>query len=272
MTDFILSGRLTAESEFHNVPSGVNGACGPESIAASLRALHQSDVYTVAKVFSDIHSWGLCASNGVMDLNQIIEACKKYGLIVAASSPSHSLTDFAAGYFKPSPKAACIFYYGNGQALVDYISHDGMDASNLHGHFNTAVGFNDGTGISQRIGRTLPIGFWVADGDNNIQNPIVNGARVHMGLNTNLVYYTESDLGQAGLGWVLAVSLPVTPTTTKTISVNLRLPYSLDEIAKSSTNDVAWLKSWNQHLSSLPGYSNTTLPLPANTPVNIPYR
>lgn len=271
MTDFLMPGRLTAESEFNNVPAGVNGACGVEAIASALRTLHQSDAYTVAKCFADIHAWGLCAANGVMNTDQIKAACVKYGLIIHEAGNENLLT-FSASFFDPTPKGCVIFFYENGQSLVDYISHDGMDASNLHGHFNTADGYNDG-GESIRAGRVLPQVFWVADGDNNMQNPIINGSRVHRGLNTSLVFYPNSDLTQAQINWVLGVSLSTPPVVpSKTIAVNLRQPYSLDEIDKASTKDIEWLKSWNKHLSTLPGYTNTALPLPAGSPVNIPYR
>lgn len=271
MTDFLMPGRLTAESEFHNVPSGVNGACGVESIASALRTLKQDDSFTVAKCFSDIHGWGLCDNNGVMTTDQIKEACIKYSLIVQEPG-NENVLGFATHFFDPVPRACVIFFYENGQSLVDYISHDGMDASNLHGHFNTADGYNNG-GSSVRSGRELPQGFWVADGDNNIQNPIVNGARVHMGLNTNLVYYTISDLSLAQVTWALAVSLPQPPAPqTKIFATSIVSPISLNEIAKATGKDITWLKSWNHHLAALPGFNNTTLPLPVNTRVNIPYR
>lgn len=271
MTDFLMSGRLTAESEFNNVPAGVNGACGVEAIASALRTLKQDDSFTVAKCFEDIHGWGLCDANGVMNTDQIPQACEKYGLVVQLPE-NENLLGFASHFFDPKPRACVIFFYENGQALVDFISHDGMDAGNLHGHFNTADGYNDG-GTSSRSGRELPQGFWIADGDNNIQNPIINGARVHRGINTDLVFYTISDLSQAQISAAWAVSLPNAPAPqTQVMAVNLAAPISLNEIANATSKDLTWLKSWNHQLAALPGYTNTALPLPVNTRVNIPYR
>lgn len=263
MSEFLLSGRLTAESEFNNLPSGVNGACGVEAIASALRALHQSDVFTVAKCFDDIHSWGLCADNGVMTTEQIRQACEKYGLEIQNPN-GENLEGFMTHFFSPTPRAACILFYENGQALVDTITHDGMDANNLHGHFNTALGYNTG-GYSNRARSNLPQGFWVADGDNNIQNPIINGTRVHRGLNTDLVFYTVGDLALAQLSDVIAVSLP--QPTTKTISVTIDMDIVVKDFVSIIHNDVNWFISWNQHLSL-----TADATLTSGTKVNIPFR
>jgi len=209
MSEYLLPGRIVSESEFI---SGVSGACGPNALSSALRWLVQQDSPNTRTVFQQLLAWGLCAANGVMTIDQLKSAPGHSGYDFPVQTPpvGENLLGFCTHFFTPTPRAPVLLYLANGQALHDEISGTGEDASGLQGHFITLVGYNTG-GASAHAGKTLPQGFWAADGDSTVQNPVVNGARVHRFVNTDLVYYSVSTLSQADAGYAIAVLPRVAP-------------------------------------------------------------
>lgn len=209
MSEYLLPGRIVSESEFI---SGVSGACGANALSSALRWLIQQDSPNTKTVFQQLLAWGLCAPNGVMTIDQLRAAPSHSGYDFPVQTPpaGENLLGFATHFFTPTPRAPVLLYLSNGQALQDAISGTGEDATGLQGHFITLVGYNTGGASPRAGGRTLPQGFWACDGDSTIQNPLVNGARVHRFVNTDLVYYPVSVLSQAGAGYAIAV-LPKVP-------------------------------------------------------------
>lgn len=199
MTEYLLPDVLSVESEFLTTPA-TSGACGPNALAAAMRWPVQTNTYTTNTVYHSMLGWVLCDTNGVTNTNKLRAAVSKYGWSYQNPASGETPQHFAGRVFKQTnanlPLAGVVLFYTNGQALHDEITGLGMDAVNLQGHFNTLVGYNSG-GSSSHTSKPLPEGFWVADGDNLVQNPMVNGVRVHRTLNRQLVYYALTTIQAA---------------------------------------------------------------------------
>lgn len=192
MTETMLAGRITAESEFN----GGSGACGPCALGVAARWSKQQDTPNVHALTPLLAAGGFCSPTGVSDTPKLRNAAKSLGFTIENPSGGIAIWSFAnaaiygvAGYHQ----GAVVLQLRNGQALRDYLTGSGEDATNLHGHFTCLVGYNSG-GYSPTFGLTVPQGFIAADGDQNQQNPIINGARVHRQLNTQLCYYSLQTL------------------------------------------------------------------------------
>lgn len=195
MAEFILPGRITAESEF----LGGAGACGPASLAAALRWSLQQDSPGVADLVPQLAAWGDCSLSGVSDTPKLRDAARRLGAVIENPANGESILHFAGRALQAVQGAhlgAVVLQLTNGQALTDYLSGTGEDATNLQGHFICLVGYNSG-GNSPLLGCSLPPGFFAADGDSTLQNPVVAGLRVHRRLNTALCYYPLSVLQAA---------------------------------------------------------------------------
>ena len=195
MSEFLLPGRITAESEF----LGGSGACGPTALAAAIRWAMQQDTPVTASFTPKLAKWGYCDANGVSDTPKLRAAAAKVGLTIENPATNEDKIHFAGRALQAVQGAhlgAVVFEVTNGQVLADYLSGSGEDATNLHGHFVMLCGYNSG-GNSPTLGCTVPQGFFAVDGDQNTQNPIVNGVRTHRALNTQLVYYPLALLATA---------------------------------------------------------------------------
>lgn len=193
MSELLLPGVITVESEFQG---GLTGACGPNAVAAALRWAQQNDSFPLTIHVNSVLQQVVNSPNGVADLNQLRQTISKAGYVSMPKPANQSAIDFVSQW---SGYVPVVCFYENGQALVDANTGQGMDAQNLQGHFNTAFGKNGG-GTSPRFNnKTFAAGFLVADGDNRVQNPIVNGTVVHRSLNTDLVYYTIQTMLNAQL-------------------------------------------------------------------------
>lgn len=195
MAEFLLPGRITAESEF----LGGSGACGPTALAAALRWSLQQDTPVTSAFTPKLASWGYCDANGVSDTPKLRAAAAKVGMTIENPATNEDKIHFAGRALQAVQGAhlgAVVFEITNGQVLADYLSGSGEDAANLHNHFICLVGYNAG-GFSPTLGCSVPQGFFAVDGDQNTQNPVVAGVRVHRALNTQLVYYPLSLLASA---------------------------------------------------------------------------
>ena len=167
MAEIICAGVDHRESEFAEVLPGVRvyGACGPNALSevasnAQGAVKHTSDVYWL------MNNAGLCDSEGVTTLASLATAATGHMKLTQitlrgyADPPWNGWQSFFAQYAGVAPFVAQV---GFGQQLVDAISGDGENANNLRSHFICVLGRNTG-GWSPRANRTLPAGYWCADG------------------------------------------------------------------------------------------------------------
>lgn len=197
MSEYLLPfNGLYNESEF---TAGV-GACGPTILAAGGRWTRRSSAPTAKAVMQQMISWGLCSSTGVTTLSKLYMAAGNYGYPRAMKNATTNVFVFIIDSMRGTNgrrQGLCVVGCSNGQAIVDYLSRQGQDATNLHGHFYGIFGYNTG-GYSPFLGCSVPEGFFTVDGDNGIQNPVVPGVgRIHRQINTQFGYYTLATLRAA---------------------------------------------------------------------------
>lgn len=198
MSEIVVPGRKQSESEFQG---GLTGACGPNAIAAAAR--WSSDNPVLSTVFMNQQLQRVVNSpNGVAELGQLEQVMHNLGYATTRYSGG-PLTDFIVTH---GGRQAIVAFLDLAQALRDSITGASEDATNLHGHFITLFGYSpDGnSAFFRREG--LGMGVVAADGDSNTQNPVLNGVRVHRGLNSDMVYYTIADLLSAGLADMFSVA------------------------------------------------------------------
>lgn len=193
MSELLLPGVITVESEFQG---GLTGACGPNAVAAALRWAQQNDSFPLTIHVNSVLQQIVNSPNGVSTLDELQQTIRKAGYVSGPKPASQSAIDFVMQWSGYLP---VICFYENGQALVDENTGQGMDAQDLKGHFNTTFGKNGGGPSPRFNNKTFAAGFLVADGDNRVQNPLVNGVSVHRSLNTDLVYYTIQTMLNAQL-------------------------------------------------------------------------
>lgn len=197
MSDIIVPGSITSESEFQG---GLTGACGPNALASAARWSDQSVVPTTVDMTHSLQRV-VNSPNGVSTTGELQQLAHLLGYDTVRY-PGGDIISFVQQYCGHD---AMVLFYTNGQALHDEITGSGMDASGLRGHFNCGFGINGGGTSAYFGGRTVPGGVIVADGDNNLVNPIVNGKRVHMGISHAMVYYSYATLRSAGLADAIAI-------------------------------------------------------------------
>lgn len=197
MSEIIVPGTITSESEFQG---GLTGACGPNAVASAGRWSDQSVTPTTVSATQELQRV-VNSPNGVSTMGELQQLAHLMGYDTVRY-PGGDVISFVQAY---GGRDALVLFYTNGQALHDEITGSGMDASGLRGHFNCGFGVNSGGASPYFGGRTVPGGVIVADGDNNLVNPIVNGKRVHMGISHTMVYYSYATLRSAGLADALAI-------------------------------------------------------------------
>jgi hypothetical protein len=189
---------LYQESEFN----AGTGACGPTALAVAGRWTTRRVIPTAKMMLDSMVAMRLCTSTGVTNLPNLEKAArnlhypvqlKPSGTGVLSNVLSYAASVLKGAYQSPG---VCIFECTNGQALRDYLSGTGEDASGLRNHILALVGFNYG-GYSPYLGCTVPEGYFACDGDSTIINPIVGGKRVHRNITPQLCYYTYDNLNAA---------------------------------------------------------------------------
>lgn len=190
MTEYLLPGKLDVESEFQG---GLTGACGPNAIGSAGRWSDQSAPLPNTVSMNSALQAVVRSPNGVSTLGELETVMRNLHYTIATANAGESALAFATRMLI-SGVGAVVMFYEAAQALTDLITGSGMDAGGLQGHFNMLCGYNSGGASPHFAGRVVPQGFLVADGDNNVQNPVINGHRVHRGLNNQLVYYTVATM------------------------------------------------------------------------------
>jgi hypothetical protein len=166
MDEVWLPGKIHRETEF---VGGLTAACGPNALSMAQRWADQSALTTL-DVYHRMLAANLCANNGSSTLSALVTDAQRNNYTVASlpyrePMPETTWRDFFEGHVG---RQAIVFETANGQALVDTLTGQGENAHDLHYHFVMVSGWHPG-GVShhpQAQGKTLPPGWWCADGDN----------------------------------------------------------------------------------------------------------
>lgn len=260
MAEVLLPGAVTAETAESEFESGLTGACGPNACSAAGRWSDQDSRTNSTDNTVSMNYWLqkiVSSPNGVSTLSELEAMMRllKYELVL----PNQGESALAfANRMLWGQIGAVVMFYDAAQALQDFITGAGMDASNLHGHFNCLFGRNSG-GVSERAGgKVLPAGYWVSDGDNGVQNPIINGARVHRGINTELVYYPDSLMVAGGASSAFAVK------PRKVLSVSVPSGWKDDGTVLTAPNAVPITLGFREEVLNWPGgWESLNVPLEA---------
>lgn len=190
MAEYMLStASLYTESEFN----AGTGACGPTALAVAGRWVTQKRTPLASEMLASMRQMGLCGPTGVTNMPNLEKAATtlhyRTRLRPAGVSPLSFVARAIRGDY--GPPGVCLYECTNGQVLKDYVWGSGEDATNLQNHIFAFVGYNEG-GYSPWFGCTVPPGFIACDGANDMNNPVVNGSRVHRALNTVYIYYTTA--------------------------------------------------------------------------------
>jgi hypothetical protein len=203
-----LPGTIYVESEFQ-VP-GAFATCGPNSLAMAESYGLQSYVSTgVIYARMRAGTWRDPSDGRIHPRADPGGASKMGGLQAQAQADGFKVNRWdGKGDWKAwtiarlREDAPVLIEPSRGQVLRDFVTGQGMDATNLQYHFNLAVGY--------RAAWAWPEGFWMADGDNGATNPIVNGRRTRVVNGRNLQYYGADNLAASAPVALLAVYPKVT--------------------------------------------------------------
>lgn len=206
MAGAMLRGKHWNESQFQG---GHGALCGPNALAMLQSALGQSYVNTLT-VYNRMLVARRCDPGGAstmanLELQARVDGFSKTVHLgwndngyAQATWENFLTTHLLAG-------AAVLIETNNGQALRDYVSGQGEDATNLQRHFFGVLGYNAG-GYSPTIARAVPFGFIATDGCNNSMNPIINGVRTRIMANTSILqFYPATVVGLTRPGALLAI-------------------------------------------------------------------
>lgn len=189
MAETICGGKVDSESEFQG---GLTATCGPNAASAAARWADQSNEPRTLDVYRKMRALGKGDAQGASTISALKETLNAIGYHLATPLPGEAIQTFVTRLAGTLP---VVLEVANGHVFRDYLSGQSEDARHLEYHYVTVFGHNAG-GISPHANRTLPRGYWVADGDSNAQN-LVHGVRDHRGLNRDLCFYPEAMLEAA---------------------------------------------------------------------------
>lgn len=183
---------LYNESEFN----AGTGACGPTILAGAGRWHNKLQTPFASMMLQSMLQMGLCSPSGVTTMNKMRTAARTLHYPILERPAGVDPLTFAYRVFMGTPgytpQGVVLLGIANGQALRDYLSTLGEDATNLENHFIGLVGYN-GAGYSNSLGCNAPDGFFTIDGANLLMNPEVPGVgRIHRKINTQLGFYTRA--------------------------------------------------------------------------------
>ena len=196
MAEVLCGGTIWSESEFTTNETHFN-KCG-ENMQAMLQSWATQKYRSTTDVYNAMRKANRCDVDGTSTMGQQVAQAKADGFKVdyLATDTSMDENDWRAFLFNHLPNEAVGIEVANGQALKDELSGLGEDATNLKYHFITIFGHHDG-GVSPHAGKTLPAGWWAADGDSYVNNThSSSGWNRHLGGHT-LCFYSEETLRAA---------------------------------------------------------------------------
>lgn len=212
--EFLLPvGSLYNESEFN----AGSGACGPAAVAvgarwaAGARKPLAKDIMLAMQQMTGSDGKPLAGPTGVTTLGKMRVACGN--LHLTTQTQVGAPLEYAASVFQAkNGLRAGVTPLGvsNGQALRDYLTGLGEDATNLQNHFFALVGYHAG-GYSNFLGCNVPAGFFACDGAHLVNNPVVAGSRIHRYINTSLIFYPLTVLNAAAPFGAFSILKTATP-------------------------------------------------------------
>lgn len=147
----------------------INGACGPNAVYHAL-CVHNRVTPSESgfqAFLRAMRSAGYCGPTGITTMANMLAYLAKLGFPLLASLPWTG-ADQTSGVQKLLDAHAglhpLLYQTSRGQAFWDVLTNTGERAVNLQSHFVCVVGQHTG-GYSPLARRTLPAGYWVADGD-----------------------------------------------------------------------------------------------------------
>ena len=204
MSEILCAAPLIRGTEFFLNDQRVRlfGTCGQRGLASVASSALGTDVNPLG-IYDSMLNHGWCDVGGASTIGGLLNQAKVMNLPVAAFQGYGEPWNGWYAWCKAQVSAGnpTLVETANGQALIDAISAAGENAQNLQYHFFALLGYFSG-GFSSRAQRTLPEGFWCADGDNfaggnnNANN--FNAANV-------LQFYSISRLSAARLCAALAI-------------------------------------------------------------------
>lgn len=197
MAEVVCGGVIFSESEF--LPNEIYfGKCG-QNMQAMLQSWATQKYRSTQDVYVAMRKAGRCDLDGVSVMSQQVAQAKADGFKVEVLATNTSMPESAWSGFLHThlPAAAVGVEVANGQALKDELTGLREDATNLKFHFFSIFGHHDGGPSARAGGRTLPAGWWCADGDNYSNNThTASGWNRHLGGHT-LQFYSEETLRAA---------------------------------------------------------------------------
>jgi hypothetical protein len=165
----VVGGTLWRESEFQYAPGAgwLTGTCGPNALAMAESWARQQYVSTLS-IYQRMRAAGRCAPNGASTIYTLYRQALADGFRaewLPFQQPNPAFGAFTAARLG---QAVIVTEFANGQALRDFLSGKGENATNLHYHFVLLAGYqSSGPALLPFAGgRLVPAGYWVADGDN----------------------------------------------------------------------------------------------------------
>lgn len=149
------------------------GTCGPRALASALSsALGETvtlqSVYTWMRTHKNAQGNYWCDETGASTTGSIAACAIAFGAVVLYSAYYNpwDWNSYLALLRQHAGINPIVFETSDGQALVDSITGDGENATNLQYHFPSILTYHAGGASDYFGGRTLPEGFGTADGDN----------------------------------------------------------------------------------------------------------
>lgn len=198
--ELVVQGVRTDDSQFQYVPATathpavlLHAGCGPDAAAKAARWADQSlSSPSMIDVYRKMRSLGLGGANGTSTLWDLEQTLRKLGYTIILPNSGESVAAFLR---RMDGVYATVWETGNGQALRDYVTGLGEDATNLVYHFVCRFGHNSG-GASAFTTKAVPAGAWHGDGDSDAQN-MRNGVRYHWPINRRMEFYPDSVVAAA---------------------------------------------------------------------------
>jgi hypothetical protein len=193
----MMPGTFWAESEF----DGEAGTCGPNGYAMARCWGEQKYIGQPAPgktatsvVYRAMRAAGRCKPSGVATDTAIFEQALADKFRAGMWDKGAWLDYLKAGF---AETAVAVVLVNRGAKMRDAITGAGEDAGpSLAGHFWMAAEYHPG-GMSARAGRVLPEGIFTADGDSDVNNPVVGGKRTRRVADHHLTFAALETLKEA---------------------------------------------------------------------------
>lgn len=166
--DVMCAAPLIRGTEFILDDQGVRmfGCCGQRGLASVASSALGSDVSTLG-IYDSMLKHGWADPGGASTIGDLLNQAKLMNCEIASFAQYNEPWGIWQSWLTAEITAGnpSVIELAYGQALFDSISQRGENAVGLRYHFIGVLGYFAG-GYSARAGKSLPEGFWCADGDN----------------------------------------------------------------------------------------------------------